>query len=289
MKKQERRTFIKQAAALGAAAVLVPGDLSWLQSKVGIQLYTVRDMMGKDPEAALAMLAQIGYREVECAGYGGGTFYGKSPADFKDLLKKNGLSMPSGHYQTGITMPNMEGSLTNGWLQAVKDAAEVGQKYMVLAYLHEGERKTLKQYEDLVKLINDCARICKDYGLQFAYHNHDFEFMEVEGKVPYDILLNETDPDLVEMELDLFWTVKAGYDPVELFNQHQGRYPLWHVKDMNNEGNFTEVGTGTIDFKPIFKAGKTAGVKHYFVEQDRINGDVERSIQTSFTNIQEYI
>ncbi len=280
---------MKQTAAIGAGMFLFPKDLMMLKSKTGIQLYTVRAMMQKDPAAALGMLAQIGYREVECAGYGDGKFYGMNPSDFKDLLKKNKLSMPSGHYQTGITMPDQKGTLTNGWLQAVKDAAAVGQKYMVLAYLHEGERKTIEQYNSLVKLITDCARICKDYGIQFAYHNHDFEFMEVDGTVPYDLLLAETDPGLVKMELDLFWTVKAGYKPIELFRDNPGRYPLWHVKDLNDQGNFTEVGTGNIDFKAIFKESKTAGLKHFFVEQDQISGDVKESITTSYSNVQQVI
>ncbi|MCA6079162.1 sugar phosphate isomerase/epimerase family protein [Fulvivirga sedimenti] len=289
MKTTQRRTFMKQTAALGAGMLMFPKDVMMMKSRTGIQLYTVRSMMEKDPGMTLSMLAQIGYREVECAGYGDGKFYGMSPSAFKELLKKNKLSMPSGHYQTGITMPDQKGTLTNGWLQAVKDAAAVGQKYMVLAYLHEGERKTLEQYNSLVKLIADCARICKDYGVQFAYHNHDFEFMSVEGVVPYDLLLSETDANLVKMELDLFWTVKAGYKPVELFEKNPGRFPLWHVKDINDAGNFTEVGTGNIDFKSIFKASKVAGLDHFFVEQDQISGDVKESIVTSYSNVQQFI
>ena len=255
----------------------------------GIQLYTVRSLMSEDPEGTLKLLADIGYTSVECAGYSGRTFYGMSPEKFKSVLDSNGLTMPSGHYQTGITMPDMEGSMTNGWLNAVKDAAAVGQKYMVLAYLHEGERKTMKDYEKLVPIINDCAIICRDYGIQFAYHNHDFEFMEVDGVVPYDYLMSETDPGLVKWELDLFWTVKAGYDPIELFKEAEDRFPLWHVKDINDAGEFTEVGTGNINFRALFKMRKRAGLEYFFVEQDRINGDVEQSIRTSFNNVQEII
>ena len=284
-----RRHFIKQSAALGAAAFLLPGEFNVMKMKTGIQLYTVRDMMQKSPEDTLALLSRIGYKEVECAGYGNGKFYGMAPQAFKDLLKKYKLSMPSGHYQTGITMPNSVGTMTNGWLQAVKDAVEVDQKYMVLAYLHDAERKNIGQYRDLLKLIADCAAICKDYGVQFIYHNHDFEFMNVDGVVPYELLLNETDEQLVKMELDLFWTVKAGYNPVELFEKNPGRFPLWHVKDLNSEGVFTEVGTGTIDFKSIFKKSKSAGLKHFFVEQDRIQGDVTDSITLSYNNVQAII
>ena len=289
MKPLNRRKFIKKTAGIGAMTMLMPPLNLFKSMGTGLQLYTVRSLMSEDPAGTLKLLSEIGYSKVECAGYSGRTFYGMSPAKFREALESNGLTMPSGHYQTGLTMPDMEGSMTNGWLNAVKDAAEVGQQYMVLAYLHEEERTSMRDYEKLVPIIRDCATICKDYGIQFAYHNHDFEFMELDGVVPYDYLMAETDPGLVKMELDLFWTVKAGYDPTALFKEADGRFPLWHVKDMNDAGEFTEVGTGSINFKSIFKMAKKAGLEHFFVEQDRIQGDVKQSISTSFMNVQKII
>lgn len=267
---------------MASGTFLLPGDFLWAKMPVGIQLYTIRDMMSKDVTGTLKMLSTIGYQELEAAGYMNRSYYGIAPREFKTMLGDLGLSMPSGHYTTGRV--NEGGYMTKGWEAAVEDAKEVGQEYMVCAFLFPDERKTLSQYQELMELLNTCGETCKKAGIQFAYHNHDFEFQEVEGKIPYDIMLKETDADLVKMELDLYWTEKAGYDPVKLFEENPGRYPLWHVKDMDAEGNFAAVGTGTIDFKRIFKASKTAGLDHFFVEQDRINGDVKETISTSFMN-----
>lgn len=275
--------FMKKSAALASGVLFAPAFTLAAVKKVGIQLYTVRGMMGENPVGTLEMLAGIGYSELEAAGYQDRLYYGMAPAEFRQLLKDNGLRMPSGHYTTGRV--NNAGVMTNNWEAAVEDAAEVGQKYMVCAYLMPEERKTIDQYKELTDLLNRCGETCKKAGIQFAYHNHDFELMELEGQMPYDILLNETDPDLVQMELDLYWATKAGHDPVEMFRKDPGRYPLWHVKDMDAQGNFAPVGTGTIDFKRIFSAAKTAGVKHYFVEQDRVTGDVKEAITTSYRNV----
>jgi sugar phosphate isomerase/epimerase len=274
---------MKKLALLATAAWVLPSDLLYAKMEPGIQLYTVRDMMGKDVKSTLSMLSSIGYKQLEAAGYGNRQYYGFAPAEFKKILNGMGLAMPSGHYTTGRV--NDFGVMTSKWEEAVEDAAEVGQQYMVCAFLFPEERKTLDQYKELMDLLNTCGETCKKAGIQFAYHNHDFEFQEIEGEIPFNLMLSQTDPDLVKMELDLYWTVKAGYNPVELFEKSPGRYPLWHVKDMDTEGNFAAVGTGTIDFKPIFKASKKAGLKQYFVEQDRINGDVKETITTSYKNV----
>lgn len=281
MKNQSRRLFMKKSAMLASGVLVAPRLFPAVAGKVGIQLYTVRDMMGKDPKSTLSMLSGIGYSELESAGYQDGKYYGMAPKDFKSILDDVGLSMPSGHYMTPV--------MRSGWEQAVEDAATVGQKYMVCAYLLPNERERIGQYSELVDLINKSAETCKKAGIQFAYHNHDFELQELDGKIPYDILLNNTDADMVKMELDLYWATKAGYDPVKMFNDSPGRYPLWHVKDMDTSGAFAPVGTGTIDFKRIFKARKKAGVKHFFVEQDRIAGDVKSAISTSYNSVEKLL
>ncbi len=274
---------MKKSAMLASGIVFMPNLMNMVKDKVGIQLYTVRSMMGENPQATLDMLAGIGYSQVESAGYGNRQYYGMAPADFKKALKSSGLTMPSGHYTTGRV--NDMGVMANNWDAAVEDAAKVGQKYMVCAYLFPEERETLDQYKELTDLLNTCGEKCRKAGIQFGYHNHDFEFQELDGKVPYELMLSETDPDLVKMELDIYWASKVNYDPVSLFQKDPGRYPLWHVKDMDNEGNFAPVGTGTIDFQRIFDAAKTAGLKHYFVEQDQINGDVKTAITTSYQTV----
>ncbi|ELR73751.1 sugar phosphate isomerase/epimerase [Fulvivirga imtechensis AK7] len=254
----------------------------------GIQLYTLRDQMAKDPSNTIEKVASIGYKEVESAGYNG-QYYGFSAKEFKKMLNENGLKTPSGHYLTGNHAPDQQGTLINGWEQAVDDAAEVGQEYMVLAYLFDNERETLDDYKTLIALINKSAEACKSRGVQFCYHNHAFEFETIEGAVPYDLLLQETDPDLVKMELDLYWTAKANVDPVELFKESPGRYPLWHVKDMDQAGEFAAVGTGTIDFQRIFDHKEDSGLKHFFVEQDQIKGDAYETISTSYKNVNKLL
>ncbi|WP_247237273.1 sugar phosphate isomerase/epimerase [Telluribacter sp. SYSU D00476] len=289
LKKISRKEFLKAGSLAVASTLLTRFDSFAKPSKpVGLQLYTLRNEIGKDLEDTISKAAQIGYKEVELFGYGNGKFFGKTPKEFAALLKDNGLSAPSGHYMTGKTMPNMVGSLSNGWEQAVEDAATIGQKYMVCAFLFPDERKTLDQYKQHIDLFNKAAETCKKSGIQFAYHNHDFEFQNVEGQVPYDLILKGTDPKLVKMELDLYWATFAGKDPVELFKKDPGRYPLWHIKDMEKsaERAFAEVGTGSIDFQRLFNAQKTAGLKHFFVEQDVAKKNPPlKAIEISYNNL----
>ena len=176
--------------------------------------------------------------------------------------------------------------MLNDWDKAVDDAAEVGIKYMVCAYLSEEERGDLDQYKKVADQLNIAGERCKKSGIQLCYHNHDFEFKKQGDQYPYDVLLS-SDKNLVKMELDLYWVTKAGQDPIALFKKHPGRFPLWHVKDMDNtpEQAFAEVGSGTIDFKEIFKHKKEAGMKCFFVEQDKCPGDPFDSITKSIKYI----
>jgi sugar phosphate isomerase/epimerase len=289
MQDYKRRNFLKTSVIAGAGAFLLPSCISESRTLTGIQLYTLRDFMNKNPQDTLEKVRAIGYREVEAAGYNSGRFYNLSPSAFKQALDDAGLRLVSGHYQTGKTSPNQQGTMVNGWEKAVEDAAAVDQKYMVLSYLHEPERKSLDDYYQVTELMNKSAEVCREYDIQFAYHNHAFEFETLDGQLPYDILLSETDENLVKMELDLFWTEKAGIDPISLFKENPGRFPLWHVKDMNENGNFTEVGTGNINFNEIFRYKGTTGMEHFFIEQDQIEGDKWESITTSYSNIQKLI
>lgn len=283
-----RQQFLKLGALATSAALLPQVDaFAASPKKVGLQLYTLRDLMAKDPDGTLKKVAQIGYKEVESFGYSDGKFFGKTPKDYAAYLKSLGLSAPSGHYTTGKTMPKAKGTLMNDWKRAVDDAATIGQKYMVCAYLFPEERTKLDDYLHFADLFNKSAEVCKKAGIQFCYHNHDFEFKPLSGKMPYDVLTGNTDKNLVKLELDLYWATFAKQDPVALFKKHPGRFPLWHVKDMEKtpERAFAPVGTGSINFQRIFDAKQTAGLTHYFVEQDVCKLPPLESIAISYKNV----
>ncbi|HVW13582.1 MAG TPA: sugar phosphate isomerase/epimerase [Mucilaginibacter sp.] len=282
-----RREFLKTSALVSAGLLVAPKLFAYDKKYIGLQLYTVRNAMGKDVAGTLAKVAQIGYNSVE-ASYGDGKYYGKTPSEFAEMLKQNGLIMPSCHYTLGEGQ-SMPGTILTGWDKAVEDAASIGQKYMVCAWLAPKERGSLDHFKQLAEDFNKAGEVCKKSGIQFCYHNHDFEFIQENGKYPYDILLENTDKNNVKFETDLYWLTKAGQDPVALFEKHPGRFPLWHIKDMDNTPKkmFTEVGHGTIDFKRIFEHNKKAGLKYFFVEQDICPGDPFVSITESIDYIRK--
>ena len=286
-----RRNFLKKTTLASAAFFISPSF--YKSSYIGLQLYTVRDAMQQDPNGTLTKVAQIGYNSVEGATYTGTEkFYGMDPKTFAGVLKQNNLIMPSSHYRLGEEKTNgadTQGTMLHDWDRAVDDAATVGVKYMVCAYLSEEERGDIDHYKQLAEQFNKAGERCKKANIQFCYHNHDFEFAAQNGQLPYDVLLNNTDKDLVKMEIDLYWVTKAGHDPIELFNQHPGRFSLWHVKDMDNTSkhDFTEVGNGVIDFKKIFAKADKAGLKYFFVEQDKCPGSPFDSITKSYNYIKK--
>lgn len=256
-------------------------------TKIGLQLYTLREQLQKDQAGVMAQVAQAGYQLVETFDYNNGKYGGMSVQDYSQLLKKNNLETPSGHYY-------LRGFLFQGkddeWKQAIDYARQLGQRYMVVPYLEAGERKNLDAYKKLAGRLNLAGQWCKDAGLQLAYHNHDFEFQPMEGSTGMEVLLKETDKKNVQFEMDLYWVSFAGKDPVALIKQHPGRFPLWHVKDMDNtpERKFTEVGNGVIDFKKIFDCKKKSGMNYFFVEQD-VSPAPLQSIQTSIAYLKQNI
>ncbi|SFQ64653.1 sugar phosphate isomerase/epimerase family protein [Hymenobacter arizonensis] len=288
-----RRNFLASAALLSAGALVSPALLAAPKKRyIGLQLYTVRAAMEKDPAGTLAQLAKIGYNSVEGATYTGSQkFYGMTPQAFAALLKRNGMIMPSSHYRLGQELTNgapTKGTILHDWDRAVDDAAAAGVKYMVCAYLSEPERGTLDQYKYVADQLNKAGERCQKAGLQLCYHNHDFEFVAQNGKLPMDVLL-ATDKKLVQIELDLYWVTKAGLDPLDLFAKHPGRFPLWHVKDMDRTEKkfFTEVGNGSIDFKKIFAKAQLAGLQYFFVEQDATPGSPFDSVTKSMAYIKK--
>ncbi|MGN7204059.1 sugar phosphate isomerase/epimerase family protein [Pedobacter sp. SAFR-022] len=284
-----RRSFLKTSALLTAGILAAPNLYAFDKKYVGLQLFTIREAMAKDPKAALAKVASLGYNAVEGATYTGTQlFYNMSGVEYAKTLKDNGLISPSSHYMLGESM-DAKGTITNGWEKAVDDAAAIGTKYMVCAYLLDPERGNLDHYKATAEKFNKAAEVCKKAGIQFCYHNHDFEFEAQNGKYPFDVLLENTDKDLVKFELDLYWASRANQDPIKLFNRYPGRFPLWHVKDMDKSTakNITEVGNGSIDFKRIFAQSKKAGLDYFFVEQDICPGDPFDSISQSISYLKK--
>ncbi|GAA4162060.1 sugar phosphate isomerase/epimerase [Chryseobacterium ginsenosidimutans] len=284
----QRKDFIK-LPSLGFLGLYSCGisNLKSNKKTLAIQLYTVRDAVSENLEKALEKLVSLGFTELEIYGYNG-TFFGKTPNEFQIVLKNVGLKVISSHHTTGI-LHNEKGTLLNNWEKSVEDLHFIGSKYMVCSYLFPEER-TIENYKKLPELLNKSGEITKKSGIEFAYHNHDFEFEKFdESKNIYDFILENTSSDLVKMELDLYWISKAGIDPLIYFEKYPKRFPLWHVKDMKSgTKDFSEIGNGTIDFKRIFEAKGKAGLEHWFLEQDSSDKDIFESIKISKKYILEH-
>jgi len=291
----KRRQFIQTTAVASAAALIPSFAFAKSKRKIGIQLYTLRDVIFKDVQGTLKQVADFGYQELELFGYDDGKVFGKPVSEFTKMVGDLGMKIVSGHYVTGLIAPTdrpaIVGTLVNQWEKAVNDAKVLGQEYMLLAYLQKDERKTIDDYKKVCELINKNAEVCKKYGIQIGYHNHDFEFEPIDGQVPYDLMLKELDPKLVSMELDLFWAIYANQDPIKLFAAHPGRFEQWHVKDMSKDDRKrnADVGTGIIDFKSIFAKAKESGMKHFYIEHDNFPGTSIDSVKADAKNIKAII
>lgn len=235
----------------------------------GLALYTVRDAMGEDAKATLKAVAEAGYKNIEAAGYADGKFYNMSPEEFKSVLNDLDLTPISTHQGT-VTLENAEGMMA--------DVKAAGFEYFVIPVPPMGlfkfnpENRTMGMkggVENLANILSDLGKKAQQAGLKLLYHNHDFEFMKNEdGVVPIDYLLENTDPEIVNFQMDLFWVTKAGADPLAYFEKYPGRFKIWHVKDMDKQGRFAPVGQGKIDFARILANKKVSGMKYYMVEQD---------------------
>jgi sugar phosphate isomerase/epimerase len=277
-----RRTFIKQTGMAAAAALLLPSFTYAKSPKVvGLQLYTLRVQLPADVRGVMAKVAAAGYKEVETFGYSvKNKYWGLDPMAFKNVLIENGLKAPSGHYTVDELMTK---GGTDDLKTFIEAASTIGSEYLTVPYLAEPWRQNADDYKKIAARLNQAAELCQASGLKLAYHNHDFEFKPWGDTTGYDILLKETDKKLVSFELDLYWAVRSGNDPVKLFAANPGRFPMWHIKDMDKANNKinTEVGTGTIDFKAIFKSAKVAGLKHAIMEQENFSLDPFVSIKQS--------
>jgi sugar phosphate isomerase/epimerase len=297
----DRRRFLQQAGIATAAAFLSPPVFSSVlaadpsvPTKVGIQLYTLRDQLAKDVKGTISKVAEIGYRQAETFYRPGDdtakSFWGLDAKAFKSLLSVNDLSSPSGHYNVNEFL-SKDGN-DEILKRRIETAATLGQKYFVIPSLPSGIRKagTMDNYKEIAAKFNHAAELCKKHHLKLAYHNHNFEFKDLgKGTTGYDVLLNETDASMANFELDLFWAVNAGLNPLKMFRLHPGRFKMWHVKDMDktDRNAFTEVGTGSIDFKTIFRNAQISGLEYLFVEQDVIKAEPYQSITKSIDYIKK--
>jgi sugar phosphate isomerase/epimerase len=253
-----RRDFVQVTGAACLAAILPPQLLDAHADKlrrIGIQLYTVRQALDADFAGTLERLAPIGYKEVEFAWN-----RGKSPTDTRKLLQDTGLTAPAAH----LAVTDFEA----GWDATVAMAHTLGIQYLVLAWIDADQRATLDDYHRWAERFNRFGQKARAAGFRFGYHNHAEELTPIDGQRPYDILLGETDPAEVAFEMDLYWVLEGGGDPLAYFAKWPGRFPLVHAKGRAADGRMVDVGAGSVDWAAIFAKRKEAGIRHYFVEHD---------------------
>ncbi len=302
--KSSRREFLRVSAtgAMGAFFIsknnwkpfsFPDGDLPVKDPKsfgIGLQLYTIRGAMQIDAPGSLKKVSDIGYKYVELADYNNGKFYGYEPSEFKKLVNDLGMEILSSHAGFGP-----KGISLDDAKKMAEDHAKLGAKYCMQPFVNDADR-TIENYHNMVAEMNKVGKVMKEYDIIYGYHNHNFEFENINGVVPYfDIFMKDLDKNLTTMELDLFWATKAGQDPVKLFKKYPRRFQLFHMKDMYTKeahffktisNDFAPVGEGVIDFKRILASKKTAGMKYMIVEQDSTkDGKPFDAIQTSLTNL----
>lgn len=281
-----RRDFLKNTALVVAGSALLPNDLFAAPKKierVGIQLYSVRDAMGKDPKGSLEKLAAMGYIHVEHANYINRKFYGYTPKDFKKLLADNSLQMPSGHtVMTANDWDDTKKDFTDKWKYTIEDAAEVGQRFVISPWLDDALRHDMDKLKKTMDQFNKCGELCKKSGMKFGYHNHNFEFSTKIGDgTLYDYILANTDPSLVAQQMDMGNMLGAGGIALDLLKKYPGRFELMHVKDeiksTTGQGmdgyDSTILGTGVMPVKDIVRqARKTGNTSWFIIEQESYQG-----------------
>ena len=281
-----RRDFLKQTSAFASAAFILPQPRR--RYKLGLQLYTVRAAMRQDLDGTLKRIAGIGYEELETYGFDpeATRYYGVDAQAFAQRLKDLNLTTPSGHYDLNRYVNTGIDELRRYVDRCIEGARALGQSYITWPLIDEDSR-TIDKFKVVAERLNVAGEQVRKAKLQLAYHNHDFEFREQNGQRGYDIILKETDPALVKLQMDLYWVARASQSPNDLFRRAPGRFVMWHVKDVHkvNQG-YTEVGNGTIDFTKIWPDAELAGLKHFFVEQ---GGNFTHDPIRSITDSADYV
>jgi sugar phosphate isomerase/epimerase len=270
---KSRREFIKLSGALAVGSFLLPKCTSTTPklNNVGVQLYSVRAEMLADPVGTLKRLAQIGYKEIESARSEKGNYYGLKPKEIKKVLDDLDMTLRSGHVH-----------INEAWQQSIDAAAEAGQEYLICSTM-PSNGQTVENYTRVGDVFSKAGEDCKKSNIIFGYHNHDYEFEKENGQVLYDVLLQKTDPFLVKMELDLGWVFVTGNDPLAYFEKYPGRFPLWHLKDMDKaKKQSTEFGKGQLNIKGMLENAKKSGMKYFFVEQEEYTNNAFESLQQDY-------
>ena len=282
-----RRTFIQQAGALASAALATPLAQP-RRYKMGLQLYTMRAAMRQDVDGTLKRIAAIGYEEAETYGFDPEAirYYGLPAKEFAQRLKDNNMTTPSGHYDLNRYMSTSVDDLKRYVDRCIEGAHALGQTYITWPLL-DPDSRTIEKFKVAAERLNLAGEQARKAKLQVAYHNHDFEFVEQNGQLGYDVIIRETDPALVKLQMDLYWVARASQTPHDWFKRAPGRFVMWHVKDMHKTSrDYTELGNGTIDFTKIWPDAQLAGLKHFFVEQ---GGNFTHDPFRSITDSAEYV
>lgn len=274
-----RRDFLKTMGVLGAGAVALNAFPSCSRKKeIGLQLYTLRDTVGKDTLAVLRQVSEIGYTHIEPYGFDG-NFFGIPATEFRRMADDLGMRITCTH--TDISAQNADAFL---------DAAcKAGLEYIVMPSPGDRLANTADDYRKLAAEMNQIGERARQAGIRFGYHNHDQEFRSDGNGVFYDLLLRETSPELVWFQLDIFWIIKAGYDPIPYFRKYPGRFALWHVKDMDPEGESTMIGSGNIGYAEIFTFADLAGLEYFYVEQESYSKSPVESVKDSYQYIRDHL
>jgi len=274
-----RRDFLKKSAGLALSTALIPSMTTFAGKKVknvGVQLYSVRKEMLADAKGTLKKLADLGYKELESARSDKGSFYGLSPKEMKKTCDNLGLNMRSGHIH-----------IDANFQKSLDEAKEAGQEYLICSTMPT-EGQTVDNYKKVAEAFNKSGEACNKLDIKFGYHNHDYEFENENGQILYDVLLANTDSKLVHMELDLGWVVASGKDPLDYFKRFPGRFPLWHLKDMDlQKKHSTEFGKGGVKILELLKNGEQSGMKYFFVEQEEYTSSALESLKEDISYLQK--
>jgi sugar phosphate isomerase/epimerase len=281
------KTNVKKSLTFIAMAVFVSGGMVSCTApkpvkEVGLQLYSIRDLMNTDAKGTVEKVGAMGYKLVETAGYGDGKIYGMEPAEFKALCNTNGLNLYAAH--CGQAVPDSAGWEANmaWWDTCIAAHKAAGVQYIVQPFMDGVGYESLAGLQRYCDYFNAVGEKCNAAGIRFGYHNHDGEFKELEGQIIYDYMLKNTDPAKVMFEMDLFWITKGGKNAVDYFNAYPGRFELWHVKDLRELGGADAI----MDFNPIFDNAEKAGMKKYIVEVEEFNSNPIDGVKQSLEFLQ---
>lgn len=262
------------------AVLTIPTVFSFKKEKkkdIGLQLWSVQDSMKKDPRGTITQLGNMGFTFVEAADYEDGRFYGMDPVEFKKLVNDNGMVFLSSHVYHCLPDPAGWDDAMVWWRKCIKAHKQAGVKYLVESSMDKRGYESLEDLKRYCDYFNVIGEMCNENGIRFGYHNHVYELQKMDGVTRYDYMLQNTDPDKVMFEMDLYWIIKGGKNPVDYFKKYPGRFELWHVKDEKELG----CTNGIINFRPIFKAAETAGMQHYIIEVERYNYPPIESVKKS--------